>query len=209
MRPLGVDRSSSPACTVAAVAPAAHGARAGYARRTPDRARPARRSKDTSRPCLHRQEGREENRDLAVGQLLSQLCARLAADDGDRGKDCPEEVAKVRSMLDGRLGVPVPLQDDALRLIVIQVDVVLQRDGVLSPHDLYGLSGQALDLLELALVKPEPSDTPSSLTASPPVSVNRNATGWTLAHYETAPASTPSTPARCDHCSAVGGWPAS
>jgi hypothetical protein len=27
--------------------------------------------------------------------------------DGDRGKDCPEEVAKVRSMLDGRLGVPV------------------------------------------------------------------------------------------------------
>ncbi len=47
--------------------------------------------------------------------------------DGDRGKDCPEEVAKVRSMLDGRLGVPVPLQDDALGLIFIEVDVVLQR----------------------------------------------------------------------------------
>jgi hypothetical protein len=81
-------------------------------------------------------------------------------DDGDRGKDCPEEVAKVRSMLDGRLGVPIPLQDDALLLIVIQVDIVLQRAGVLSPHDLHGLSGQALELLDLALVKPEPSDTP-------------------------------------------------
>jgi hypothetical protein len=81
--------------------------------------------------CLHRQEGREENRHLAAGQLLSQLCARLAEEfamyDGYRGKDCPEEVAKVRSMLDGRLGVPVPLQDDALGLIFIEVDVVLQR----------------------------------------------------------------------------------
>ncbi len=79
--------------------------------------------------------------------------------DGDRGKDCPEELAKVRSMLDGRLGVPVPLQDDALGLIVVEVDVVLQRSGVLGPHDLHGLSGQALELLELALVKLEPSDT--------------------------------------------------
>src|SRR5438132_4385078 len=115
-------------------------------------------------PCLHRLVGREENRDLATGQLLSQLCARLAEEfamyDGDRGKDCPEEVAKVRSMLDGRLGVPVPLKDDALGLIVIEVDVVLQRAGVLSPHDLHGLSGQALELLDLALVKLEPSDTP-------------------------------------------------
>jgi hypothetical protein len=34
MRPLGVDRWSSPAWTVAAVAPAAHGAKAGHARRT-------------------------------------------------------------------------------------------------------------------------------------------------------------------------------
>ena len=54
--------------------------------------------------------------------------------DGDRGKDCPEEVAKVRSMLDGRLGVPVPLQDDALGLIFIEVGVVLQRAGVLRPQ---------------------------------------------------------------------------
>jgi hypothetical protein len=68
--------------------------------------------------CLHRQERREENRDLATGQLRSQLCARLAEEfavnHGDRRKDCPEEVAEVRGVLDGRYGVPVPLQDDAL-----------------------------------------------------------------------------------------------
>ena len=33
-------------------------------------------------------------------------------------------------MLDGRLGVPIPLQDDALGLIVIDVGVVVQRAGV-------------------------------------------------------------------------------
>jgi hypothetical protein len=35
----------------------------------------------------------------------------------------------------------------------------LQRSGVLGPNDLHALSGQALELLELALVKLEPSDT--------------------------------------------------
>jgi hypothetical protein len=44
-------------------------------------------------------------------------------------------------------------------LIVVEVNVVLQRAGVLRPHDLHGLSGQVLELLELALVKRESSDT--------------------------------------------------
>jgi hypothetical protein len=35
----------------------------------------------------------------------------------------------------------------------------LQRAGVLGPHDLHALSGQALELLELALVKLESSDS--------------------------------------------------
>ena len=65
--------------------------------------------------CLHRQVGREENRDLATCQLRSQLCARLAEEfavnHGDRRKDCPEEVAKDGGVLHGRLGVPVPLED--------------------------------------------------------------------------------------------------
>ena len=62
-------------------------------------------------------------------------------------------------MLDERLRVPVPLEDDALGLIVVEVDLVSQRAGVLRPHDLHGLSGQALELLALALVKLESSDT--------------------------------------------------
>jgi hypothetical protein len=65
----------------------------------------------------------------------------------------------VRGVLDECLGVPVPLEDDALGLIVVEVDVVLQGSGLLGPHDLHALSGQALELLELALVKLEPSDT--------------------------------------------------
>jgi hypothetical protein len=35
----------------------------------------------------------------------------------------------------------------------------LQRAGVLGPHDLHALHGQALELLELALVKFDSSDT--------------------------------------------------
>ena len=62
-------------------------------------------------------------------------------------------------MLDERLGVPVTLEDDALGLIVIEVDLVLQGSGVLGPHDLHALRRQALELLDLALVKLEPSDT--------------------------------------------------
>src|SRR5260370_42614283 len=64
----------------------------------------------------------------------------------------------MRSVLDERLGVPVPLVDDAFGLIVVEVNVVLQRPGVFGPHDLHALSGQALELLELALVKLESSD---------------------------------------------------
>jgi hypothetical protein len=67
-------------------------------------------------------------------------------------------VAKVGGVLDERLGVLVPLGDDAPGLIVAEVDLVLQRPGVLGPYDRHGLSGQALELLGLALMKPEPAD---------------------------------------------------
>src|SRR5260370_42059035 len=65
----------------------------------------------------------------------------------------------MRSVLNKRLGVPVPLEDDALGLIGVEVNGVLQCARVLSPRDLHGLSGQALELLELALVKLESSDS--------------------------------------------------
>jgi hypothetical protein len=70
-----------------------------------------------------------------------ELCARLTkefAGDRSRRKDCLRPIAaKVRGVLDERLGVPVPLEDDALGLIVVDVDLVLQRSGVLGPHDLH------------------------------------------------------------------------
>src|SRR4029077_20304734 len=91
-----------------------------------------------------------------------ELCARLTkelAGDPSGRKNCLPQVAQVRSVLDERLGVPVPLEDDALGLIVVEVNVVLERAGVLGPHDLHALSGQALELLEPALVKLEPTDT--------------------------------------------------
>jgi hypothetical protein len=101
---------------------------------------------------------------LAAGQVRSELGARLAEDfavnHGDCRKDgCHEVVANVRQVLDQRRGVPVPLDDDALGLIVVEVDVVLQRAGVLGPHDLHAFGGQALVLIELALVNLESSDT--------------------------------------------------
>ena len=65
---------------------------------------------------LHRLEGREET-DRAVGQVRSELCARLTEEfAGDRARRNVRlhEVADVRTVLDERLGVPVPLKDDAL-----------------------------------------------------------------------------------------------
>jgi hypothetical protein len=65
----------------------------------------------------------------------------------------------VLGVLDGRLGVPVHLEDDALGLVVVEVGVVSQGAGVLGLDDLHCLSGQPLELLELALVDLESSDT--------------------------------------------------
>ena len=82
--------------------------------------------------CLQRLVGREET-DPAAQYLRSELCARLAeefAGDPSRRKNCRPQVAQVDGVLDERLGVPVALEDDALGLIVVDVDVVLQRAGV-------------------------------------------------------------------------------
>src|SRR5207342_1487001 len=49
-------------------------------------------------------------------------------------------------------------EDDALRLVVVEVGLVLEGAGVAGPHDLQALGGQALELLDLALVEPEPCD---------------------------------------------------
>src|SRR5450755_2280725 len=122
---------------------------------------PARSSLAQAERCLHRLVGREET-DPAVGHHRSELCARLTkefAGHPPRRKNCLPQVAQVRSMFDELLWVPVPLEDDALGQLVVEVNGVLQRAGVLGPHDLHALSGQAIELPELAIVKHEPTDT--------------------------------------------------
>src|SRR4051812_26415187 len=94
---------------------------------------------------LHRLVRREQT-DLAVGHHRAELCAWIAeqyAGDQARRDDRLVQVAEVRGVLHERLGVPVPLEDDGLGLIVVEVDLVLQRAGVLRPHDLHASSGQA------------------------------------------------------------------
>ena len=71
--------------------------------------------------CTHglpRQVRREET-DRAAGQHGFEFSARLSdelAGERSRPNDCLAQVAKVLGVLDERLGVPVPLEDDALRL---------------------------------------------------------------------------------------------
>jgi hypothetical protein len=65
-----------------------------------------------------------------VSQLCLEFCARLAkefAGSRSRREDCLLYVTKVRRVLDERLGVLVPLKNDSLGLIVVEVDLVLQR----------------------------------------------------------------------------------
>jgi dihydrofolate reductase len=111
----------------------------------------------------HRLVGREQNRDVALGELRSQLFARLteelAVDHGNDRKDRRRELTEVGGVLDGGLRISVPLDDDALGSVLVEVGVVLQRAGVLGPHDLHRLGGQAQVLVELAFVELESSDT--------------------------------------------------
>src|SRR5467141_3484264 len=121
----------------------------------------------TSLP-FYREERREET-DPAADQLRPDVVARLTKQlAGHQSRDCPPQVAKVPGVLDQRLRVPVPLEDDAIRLVLVEVDLVLQGSGVLAPHDLHELGGQALELLELALAELEPTDA-LDLPDCPPV----------------------------------------
>ena len=89
----------------------------------------------------------------------------------DAREDLRRDVCEVRGVLEGRLRIPVPLDDDALGLVVVEVRVVLQRSSVLGPHELHRLSGQALVLVELAFGNPESSDT-QGLTHCRPLTVS-------------------------------------
>jgi len=69
----------------------------------------------------------------------------------------PAPAAKVHTVLDQRRGVPISLEDNCLRLIVVQVDLVLQGPSVPGPRNLHSLSGQVLELLELCSGFPDAS----------------------------------------------------
>jgi hypothetical protein len=67
-------------------------------------------------------------------------------------------VGEVLAVLYERVGVAEPLDDDALRFVVVEVGVVLQRSRVLGADDLHALHLQALELLDVTVVEPEPDD---------------------------------------------------
>src|SRR6476660_3935449 len=112
---------------------------------------------------LLRSVGSEENRHVAARQLRSKLGTRLseqlAVHDRNRCQHVVEQVAEIRGVLHRGLGVPVPLDDHAFGLIVVEEQVVLEGAGVLRLHDRIGLLGQAQVLLALALAKLESCDT--------------------------------------------------
>src|SRR5690348_8323347 len=116
---------------------------------------------EASERSLHGQEGPKERDSAACdhrGELGAWLTKEFAGNRSCR-KNRFVEVANVLAVLDDRLGVPVSLVDDALGLIFVEIDLILQRPGVLGPHDVHGFCGQALELLDLPLVKLEPVDT--------------------------------------------------
>jgi hypothetical protein len=110
---------------------------------------------------LQRQVPRE-HLDSRIRHLRFEFCARLTETRGShrsgRG-NCLPEFAEVRGVFDDRVGISVSLQDDALRLIVVEVHLVLQGSRVLRSRDLQGAGSQALEFLELACVKLEAGDS--------------------------------------------------
>ncbi|HWC12788.1 MAG TPA: hypothetical protein VG455_16385 [Acidimicrobiales bacterium] len=54
-------------------------------------------------------------------------------------------MGEILAVLDERVGVAEPLEDDALRFLVVEVGVVLQRPRVLGADDLHALRGQPLN----------------------------------------------------------------
>src|SRR5690348_15145370 len=67
-------------------------------------------------------------------------------------------MADVGKVLERGVGIAVALEHDRLALIFVEEDFVLERAGVLGPHDLHGLFRQALPLRELAGTKLYPCD---------------------------------------------------
>src|SRR5436190_1581845 len=110
---------------------------------------------------LQSRPGCEELHRAAAGEPRPELCAGLTkelAEHLSRGGDRLHQVGEVLAVLDQRVGVAEPFDDDALRLVVVEVGVVLWRPGVLGADDLHALHGQALERLDVAVLELEPDD---------------------------------------------------
>ncbi len=75
-----------------------------------------------------------------------------------RLEDLRRDLAHVRTVLEQRLGAREPLDHDGLRLVLVEVDRVLQRTALLRSDDVHGLRRQSLVLRHLAGMEPEASD---------------------------------------------------
>src|SRR6267154_1120447 len=62
-------------------------------------------------------------------------------------------------MLQHRLHVTIPFKDDALSLIFVEVQLVLQRSGIFRSHHLHTLRCNTLELLKLAIMNLQSGDT--------------------------------------------------
>src|SRR6266446_965226 len=84
--------------------------------------------------------------------------AKVSPDIEQTEKRLRDVVSDIREVLAHRGEVTIALEHDALRVVVVEEVVVLQRVGVLRPHRVYAESGEPLELLELALVDLESGD---------------------------------------------------
>src|SRR5438309_5910387 len=89
---------------------------------------------------LYRRPGREELHRTAAGEPCPELRAGFTeelARHRSSGDDRVHQVGEVLAVLYERVGVAEPLDDDALRFVVVEVGVVLQRSRVLGADDLH------------------------------------------------------------------------
>ena len=95
-------------------------------------------------------------------ELLNQFRARRAA-YFSRPRACLKNrghcVPQILVVIQEGLRVAVPLKDKTLGVVAVEVQLVLQRPGVFSAHQIRAFRGETLQLVKLAIMDVESSDT--------------------------------------------------
>src|SRR6185437_5083710 len=139
--------------------------------------RPAGLAPAVSCPLLAYGHPRGEELRFATAELRSHGLVRGAKDlagDNGRGHQRLHEMADVGEVLQRRVGVSIPLEDDRLALIVVEEHLVLKGAWVSGPHDLHGFLRQAFPLVKLAGTDPDACDPLDLLHQRPPVDSTKN-----------------------------------